>query len=69
MVKFPAADGERLPVYQVLDGSLVLVHLPQSLIIPLHLVDKLSQVLGSKSHTQTHTLWLELRQSVARSQN
>lgn len=55
-VGFSAAGGKRLPVYQVFNGSLVLVDLPQSLIIPLHLVDKLSQVLSNKSHTQTHTL-------------
>lgn len=55
-VGFSAAGGKRLPVYQVFNGSLVLVDLPQSLIIPLHLIDKLSQVLSNKSHTQTHIL-------------
>lgn len=70
VVDFSAAGGKRLPVYQVFDGSLVLVDLPQSLIIALHLVDKLSQVLSNKSHNKhTHTHWLGLLQSGARSQN
>lgn len=42
---------KRLLVYQVFNRPLVLVDLPQSLIISLHLVDILSQVLGS---TDTH---------------
>lgn len=42
-------------VYQVFDRPLVLINLPQSLIISLHLVDILSQVLGS-THTQMHVM-------------
>lgn len=53
--EFSAAGAKRLPVYQVFDGSLVLVDLPQSLIISLHLIDKLSQVLSKRGDTQTHT--------------
>lgn len=38
-------------LYQVFDRSLILVDLPQSLIISLHLIDVLSQVLDKHKHT------------------
>lgn len=45
-------------LYQVFDRSLILVDLPQSLIISLHLIDVLSQVLDKQT---THTLcWFQL---------
>lgn len=53
-------------LYQVFNRPLVLVDLPQSLIISLHLVDILSQVLDNKRHTQTRTHSVGLVQSVVK---